>query len=352
MTTSVVTPESDIHDRLAPASRAAIAEEEKNGPSDGELRYLLPDEFCVWDKFVDTSPQGSVFSRSWWLSALGGTVRILGYFKRGQLLAGMPLYFEKRFGIEICTMPKLTQTLGPILAPLNGRHVNAAWEEMEILSAFAKELARYHVVFQALHPSLQNWCPFYWNGFSQTSRATHIINLAPIDKVWANMAHRTRRSVRAAERSGVRVIPCSPEEVWAAEQKTFALQGMNVPHTVEYLRGLYSAAKAHDSGECFAAVDADHRVHAAAFAVWDHNRFYAIALGGDPELRGRGSTSLLVWHMLQFASERAPVFDFTGSMLRPVELFLRSFGTTQVHYSWIMKFPLAVKLYLTARHKI
>ncbi|HZP63076.1 MAG TPA: GNAT family N-acetyltransferase [Terriglobales bacterium] len=347
MTTPTVIPE-----RLAPELPTAKASEHGNGSRNAELRYLRPDELSVWDAFVDKSPQGSVFSRSWWLHAIGGRVRILAYFVGGQLLAGMPLYFDRRYGLEVCTMPKLTQTLGPIMAPVNGRHVNAAWEEMEILSTFAKSLSQYSIVFQAFHPSLQNWCPFYWNGFTQTSRATHIIDLSCIDKVWSGMAHRTRRGVRNAERSGVKVTTCDPDQAWAAEQKTFALQGMKVPHTVDYLRGLYDAAKAHNGGECFAAVDAQRRVHAASFMVWDQNRCYAITMGGDPELRGRGSTSLLVWHMLQFAAGKSPIFDFTGSMLQPVELFLRSFGTTQMHYNWIMKFPLPVRLYLTMRHKI
>jgi hypothetical protein len=345
-------PEAETVETRLPLAARDSGPELREGSPDIELRYLRPDELTAWDAFVDKSPQGSVFARSWWLGALGAPVHILAYFKEGHLLAGLPLYFERRFGVEICTMPKLTQTLGPILAPPNGRHVNAAWEEMDILGAFAETLARHSIVFQAFHPALQNWCPFYWNGFTQTSRATHIVNLGSIDKVWAGMAHRTRRAVRNAERNGVTITRCSPDVVWIAEQKTFAAQRMRVPHSVEYLQGLWRAANAHGAGECFSAMDAEQQVHAAAFMVWDCNRAYAIAMGGDPKLRGRASTSLLVWHMLQFAAERSPVFDFTGSTLQSVELFLRSFGTTQVPYNWIMKFPLAVRLYLTARRKI
>ena len=354
MTTLLTATQRDTERTDAPPKPITVISIPENGTGTpaAEVRYLRSEEFSAWDNFVDKSPQGSVFSHTWWLSALGGSIRILGYFKKAQLLAGMPLYFEKRHGIELCTMPKLTQTLGPLLRPADGRHVNAAWQEMEILSAFAKKLVKQSIVFQAFHPSLQNWSPFYWNGFTQTSRATHIINLDSIDNIWAGMGQRTRRGVRQAEKNGIRITTCSPEDVWLAEQKTFGIQHMKVPHTVEFLRRLYDVAKNNNAGECFAAVDSERRIHAACFAVWDHHRFYAIAMGGDPELRGRGSTSLLVWHMLQFASGKAPIFDFTGSMLQPVELFLRSFGTTQVPYMWIMKFPTWLRMYLTMRGKI
>ncbi|HXY04538.1 MAG TPA: hypothetical protein VEI49_13280, partial [Terriglobales bacterium] len=150
----------------------------------GTLRYLRPDELTtIWDALVDISPQGSPFVRSWWLNAIGGTVKVLGYFKGGSLIAGIPLYSEKRFGITVYTMPKLTQTLGPVLASSPGKQVAALWQEMEVLSAFAKELAKFRVFFQAFHPSLHNWSPFYWNGFSQTSRATQVLDLTAPDKL-------------------------------------------------------------------------------------------------------------------------------------------------------------------------
>ena len=43
------------------------------------LRYLEPSEYDLWDELVDVSPQGSVFCRSWWLSAVGD-VRVLDGF--------------------------------------------------------------------------------------------------------------------------------------------------------------------------------------------------------------------------------------------------------------------------------
>jgi len=319
----------------------------------GTLRYLRREEWpTIWDKLVDISPQGSPFVRSWWLQAVGGTVEILGYFKGGSLLAGIPLYSEKRLGVTVYTMPKLTQTLGPVLAPSGGRQVAAIWQEMEVLSAFAKELSRFRIFFQAFHPSLHNWSPFYWNGFSQTSRATQVVDLSVPDKLCERMAKGARRHIRKAERNGISIEPCGPEELWRAEEKSFSRQGMKVPHSVEYLRALNHAAQANHAGGCFAAFDRERRMHCACFIVWDHNRAYTVASGADPELRDSGAHSLLTLHLARLASEHSPVLDFAGSMLQPVELFLRSFGAAQISYNWIMKFPRSIKLYLTLQGKL
>src|SRR5215468_294246 len=80
------------------------------------LRYLEPSEYPLWDALVDVSPQGSVFGRSWWLSTVGD-VRVLACFSGGQVVAGIPLYFERHFGISVCTMPKLTHTWGIVMRP-------------------------------------------------------------------------------------------------------------------------------------------------------------------------------------------------------------------------------------------
>jgi len=319
----------------------------------GTLRYLRRDEWgTIWDKLIDISPQGSPFVRSWWLQAVGGAVEILGYFKGGSLIAGMPLFSERRFGITLYTMPKLTQTLGPVLSPSTGKQVAAIWQEMEVLAAFAKELARFRIFFQAFHPSLHNWSPFYWNGFSQTSRATQVVDLSASEKLCEHMAKGARRHIRKAEREGITIEPCSPEDLWRAEEKSFSRQGMKVPHSIEYLKGLHDAAQTNHAGGCFGAIDREGRMHCACFIVWDHNRAYTVASGADPELRDSGAHSLLTLHLARLAAEHSPVLDFAGSMLQPVELFLRSFGASQVPYNWIMKFPLWLKLYLVSRHKI
>lgn len=316
-----------------------------SGHSNLTIRQLASSEYHLWDDLIAGSRQASVFCRTWWLNAVCGNIQILGLFINGHLTAGMPLYFKRRWGFRICGMPLLTQTLGIVMEPLFGKRSSVSNRESEILSAFASVLARQSFFYQTFHPNIQNWLPFYWLGFRQTSRFTYIFeDLSNPNGIWETIGHRPRSEIRKAERQGIEISSCSVETLVDLEAKTFARQSLSLPHSPELLRRIYTAARANNAGECFAARDQQGRAHVAGFIVWDRNRAYYLVSGGDPELRTSGATSLMAWHLIKFAAERSDVFDFEGSMLQPVERLFRNFGATLVPYNLIFKFPFWVPL--------
>jgi Acetyltransferase (GNAT) domain len=315
------------------------------------LRYLTEQEFPLWDALVLASPQGSVFCRSWWLRAVGA-VRVLGYFEKGGLIAGIPLYFEKRLGFTLCTMPKRCPFWGVIIHPLHGKKVNVASRETDILRIFAKHLAAQRLFFQLFHPTIQNWLPFYWNGFKQASRVTYVLDdLQDLRQTWDQLAHNVRGEIRKANTRGLTVVPCSIDTVLEAERKTFARQGITQP-SADCLRRLYFAAVQNNAAECFAAGDRQGRIHAANLLIWDSKSAYFFAGGADPDLRSSGATSLLVWHLIELAAERSQAFDFNGSVLQPIERFFRAYGGKQISCHAIMKFSLGSRMLLMLAGKM
>jgi hypothetical protein len=303
------------------------------------LRYLEPGEYPLWDALVDASPQGSIFCRSWWLRAVGN-VRVLACFSGRHLVAGVPLYFETHFGIPVCTMPKLTQTWGIVLPPPEGKRVTAVSRETKILLAFATALSRYKLFFQAFHPSLSNWLPFYWSGFRQTTRFTYVIDdLTNLNQVWHEMAESARRQIRKAQRAGLTIVPCSIEEVYRCECLSYRHNGRMPPHSESLLKNIYNAAKQNESGACFAVVDQEGTSSSAWLLVWDRNRTYNLVGGADIELRNNGANSLGVWDAIQFAAQRSRALDFAGSIIESIEHFNRNFGAKQVPYNYVIKAP-------------
>lgn len=319
----------------------------------GTLRFLKKEDLSLWDMLVKASPQGSVYCYSWWLSAVGGDVRILGYFDKARLIAGIPLYFKKKMGFSVCTMPKLTQTWGVVIEPLSGKRVKAASKEMDILKIFANVLVKNKVFLQNFSPKLQNWLPFYWSGFKQTTSFTYALDdLTDLEEIWKGFRENIRTDIRKAQKQKVTVDLCRFEDAFCVFEKTWRRQGRSKPpYTKEYLLKLYSVAKHNDSGECFAARGGDQRVHAAALLVWDSKRAYYLVGGGDPDLRNSGATSLLIWHLIQFAAQRSKVFDFEGSVIEPIERFFRAFGATQTPYNTIYKLPFYLEILQSVRGK-
>jgi hypothetical protein len=305
-----------------------------------ELRFLSVEEHRRWDELVQASSQGSLFCRSWWLKVVAPDARVFGYFDRGRLVAGIPLFFKKRLGIKFCTMPILTQTWGVVIEPIEGKPVHQITRQTEILKIFARRLSGEQVFLQRFHPTIANFLPFYWLGFQQVSRVTYVIEyLCDLDRVWAEMRENQRREIRKAEKRGIVVERCDSEIVALNLAKTYGRQGLQSPAKTHLLRLIHQAAQQNDAGECFAARDASGRVHAAAMLVWDRKRAYYLAGGGDPTLRASGATALLLWKMMQFSSGRSAVFDFEGSQIPAVERFFRAFGASQVWYHEISKMP-------------
>jgi hypothetical protein len=97
---------------------------------------------------------------------------------------------------------------------------------------FSEHLAMYPFFMQLFHPACDNWLPFYWKGFSQTTHYTYVIDeLLPLDRVWEGLDKRLRAQIRKAKKNGLQVKPCSADVVFDMSMKTFQRQGMHHPLT-------------------------------------------------------------------------------------------------------------------------
>jgi hypothetical protein len=317
------------------------------------LSILREEEVPLWDALIEASPQCSVFCKSWWLKAACSDIRVLGLFEAGLLIAGIPLHYERRMGLKMCRMPSLTQTMGVVIAPLAGKRVTVQTRETEILGLFADRLVHEPIFIQAFHPSSQNWLPFYWRGFTQTTHYTYVLDeLESLDRVWDGLLAHQRTNIRRARKLGLVARECDPETVFAASNATFARQGRKTPYSLEYLTRLYKAARENNAGVCMAVHDGQGKVHAAAFFVWDGKRGYQIAGGHEPALGSSGGAVLLVWTLIEFAASRTAIFDLEGSMTKPVEHSFRAFGAKRVPYNRIVKMPNLLRAALCAIGKV
>ncbi len=324
----------------------------KSPMKDG-LSILTLDQLPEWDALVQASPQCSVFCMSWWLKAACDEVRVLGLFDSGRLIAGIPLHYVRRMGLRVCCMPALTQTLGVVIAVLPGKLVTIESREREILDLFAERLARERIFVQAFHPTSQNWLPFYWRGFTQTTHYTYVLDdLQSIDRIWDGLARERRTDIRRGRKLGLRVKECGPEAVFQASGQTFERKGKKTPYRLDYLCRLYEAARSKNAGVCMAAEDANGRVHAAAFFVWDSKRGYNLAGGHDPSLSTSPGASLLMWALIEYAAARTAVFDFEGSMAKEIERSFRSFGARRVAYNRIAYIPRWLRICLLGAGKV
>ena len=193
---------------------------------------------------------------------------------------------------------------------------------------------------QSAHYDFQNWLPFYWHGFSQTTRYTYVIeDLSDTEIVWANIQSRIKRNIKkAVERSGLQLeVDPSLAEFLSINAMTFHRQGQQVPYSDDYVRRIDAVCKDNACRRIFLARDASGRAHAAIYIVWDERSAYYLMGGADPEFRDSGAMGFLMWEAIKHSATVTRAFDFEGSMIESIENFFRGFGAVQKPYHRLVK---------------
>jgi Acetyltransferase (GNAT) domain len=282
----------------------------------------------------ETTQANAIFQQPWWLDAVApGRWDQATVERDGRVVARLPYVVRGRRRLRILTMPPLTQTLGPWLERSAAKPANALGEEHELLAALEAALPRTDAFVQNFSPAMLNALPFHWAGYQLELQYTYRLeDLGSEEALWDGLRGNIRREIRKA-RGRVEVRENIPldrfHSIWA---KTFARQGLRTPVSLAELERLDAACAARGARAMLCAQDDESRLHAVSYVVWDrHAAFYLIG-GGDPELRTSGASSLLMWESLMRARAVTDVFDFEGSMIRPVERFFRAFGSRQTPY--------------------
>lgn len=325
-----------------------------------DVRLLTRDESALWDALVSESAQGTIFAQRWWIDIVThGQGQLLGCFTGARLIAGMPIYPTVTLGVSRLKQPPLTPYWGPIFSRIDGTYTTSLSTEMSILRAFADALLAWPDVILCCHPSLANWLPFFWHGYSQMTRYTYRIERLldfPLDE---NAFQKSvRQKLRLARENKLTIQDgVEPKVVQQMFERTMARQGMSgEPDVLAVWPQLALAASAHDCLFTTAVYDEDGHTHTARAMVWDERCAYAIFGGSDPQYRQSGAAPYSLVHEMRVAAERVATYDFEGSIIEPIEAFFRSFGGTLTPYlmitrrsSWPLNMARAVKGWLSRR---
>lgn len=281
-----------------------------------------------------------LFSRDWWLDTVCGEDKwdVLWLEDKGKVQAVIPLYIPHK---GIVSMPPFTQTMGPWFAPVaeDMKYTSFLSRRQALCRLFIEKLKPYPHFLQNFHYDVTDWLPFYWNGYTQTTRYTYLLNnLNEPDKIRENMSLHTRRNIiKAKDRHHILVKKGIPaEEFISVLRKTFQRQGLS-SRNENILTAAIHKCREREQGDLWGGYDPEGNLHSAIFVAWQESSAYYLAGGGDPAYRSSGAHSLLMWEAIQFTAGKSEKFDFEGSMLPGVERFFREFGAVQTPYFTIIK---------------
>jgi hypothetical protein len=285
-----------------------------------------------------------LFARDWWLdAAVGPDGWDVAFVKKSdRIVASMPYVRRSRYGMKLVTQPALTPILGPWLHQVGGKPAAQLSNDRELMQALIDQLPPFDHFAQAWHPSISNWQPFFWNGFQQSTYYTYVLpDLTNIEKLWAGLEGAMRRSITRAEKHfQLQVRDDLPlDTLLELNRKTFERQGLQAPYSDEFVRRLDAACQERGCGKALVAVNPDGVPYAGNYYVWDEHSAYGLFAGTDPAYRESAGNALCVWTSIRHAAGVTRQYNFCGSMIEPISIFLRAFGGEHVPYFHVSKTP-------------
>ena len=280
-----------------------------------------------------------LFHQPFWLNTVhGDNWDVALVVEDNKLVASMPYcYNQIKDGINI-TMPLFTLFLGPyIVNDKVERNVSKINYEMNILANLLKQLPAFKRFGQSWRYNYQNWLPFYWNGFKQTSRYTYVIeDTGSIEGIWNSFRTEARTEIRRGEKIFKITENRTNREFYELVCKTWSRQNILPPASFDFYDKLINVLKQNNAGKVYFA-EYDNKPISTLLVAWDKLSMYSLVDGTDTDSKYNGAQSYIFWNAIKFASETNKQFDFDGSMVPSIEKYLRKFGGTQRTYFAISK---------------
>jgi len=308
-----------------------------------ELKFLDKTEYGKWDEFVDSSANGTVFHKCWYIESLaqGYQFKLLVIKEDNKIIAGIPLCIKKRMNYSFILSPSLVSRQGIVFrkAAEEVSEYKKQTQLKEMSEMIAAELKKYSFFMQNFTAEYQDWQPFMWEGYRADVAYTYILDgLKDQERLQQNYSSKLRNTNKKAEKMEIKVVKDNNINAFIALYKqTFSRQGLENPVSEKLLRGLFERSFENYSGAIYFARDKEGNDHSAAFILFDKKRAYYLLSGSDPKYRSSGAGSLLLAEIIRLCSDCCDQFDFEGSNIPAIEKHFRSYGGKLTPYFRISK---------------
>ena len=130
-----------------------------------EIKFITEEEYEEWDAFVDLSPQGNIFNKSFWIRSVSDEFQILVLKENGKIIGGIVLPSVKG---KFFRNPKLTPQLGILLLPEDGKtkYSKRLSKDMEVITTIIEALPKFKQFNYGFSYNFTNLVPFIWNDFT------------------------------------------------------------------------------------------------------------------------------------------------------------------------------------------
>ncbi len=282
--------------------------------------------------------------QAWWMDAVcfgNKEWDVLLYEKNGIILGALPFHFITKLGFKFVLQPQLTQYNGIwIDYPEKLNSSNKLSLEKEIYTDLIKKLEELKLdYFEQNFPfSFTNWLPFYWKGFTQTTRYSFVIeNIINTEKVFSLFDSNKKAAIRKIANNVKVDVSLDGATFYHFQQECLEAKRKKILYPQVLLERIFSAAKERNQAQILGIRDSLGELHAAIFLVWDNNTAYNLITAIHPKYKSSGASTLMFWEAIQFLSDKTKAFDFEGSMVQNIAQSNQHFGAEMRPYFTISK---------------
>ncbi len=311
--------------------------------SDLMIRFLEKDEYPRWDKLVDSTEDTTIFDETWWLEAVSDIVqcniKILGVFRAGELIGGVPLKISRCLCMPTATRIPLSPTNSIVFAPSNTIFSSKATSHvLEITDGIASFLSNnFHYSVLTNHPRVIDIRSFNWQHWKTLICYTYIVNLAEAD--FSKLTRQRRQHIRNAEKAGVSIERencCHTAHTLL--DKSLTASGVSTPLSAVQMNQLY--LKCADHIVQFTARTPDGKPAAIFVCLpdWKRKIVHALFSGNDRDYNDLNASSFVIWKSIEYFKEQGlDSMDLVGAENKTIARFKAAFGGQLVPYFQLSK---------------
>ncbi len=301
------------------------------------LQYLVAEEYPWWDAFVDTSPQNTIYGKSWYLQTLQCEFQILVVVDKQQILAGMVLTKDRR---NHFANPYLGKYLGIYYADFNGTTYNQETKRRKLTDLLLTEIIKLPTFNYFFHPQFKTYFPFHLKNFENRLKYSYWINLKDqsLEQIIANFHSKLRSEIKFAQQQAFQITQTISVDTFVTIcEQTFLQKGAKFPFTKTFLTNYCQQLLTKKVLQLIGIKDQEGRVMAVAGILVTAQTSTLILSGFDEKVMQRGANEWLIFNCIEQAKKQSDFFDFEGSMIPAIESFYRKFGGVYTPYLNIYK---------------
>ncbi len=282
----------------------------------------------------------------WWLDAVclpehwGVALATDG---SGAVVGALPWYKNMRWGMPLLQMPPLTSYSGPWLrypADPNFKLQSRYAFEKKVCSELIRQLPKYAFFLQNFRPEIENWLPFYWEGFRQSTRYTYVFeDTSKLAAITAGMKNTLRSDLKKAGElvEYLQENDAGPT-VFQLNAQSFQRKNRPQPYPAAPFQRLHQALADREQMAYLVARDRiSGAPHAGLYLAFDDRQAGVLITGVATEHKASCAISGLFFEAIKFCGNRGLSLDFEGSMVPGIEHAFRSFGARQKPYFQVWK---------------